>query len=75
VDRSYIGPVIFAVIVFGLGISCVAFPYKIRSMTVKLTGGRSALLSSNQTIPSIRFGGIAAIVMAILIGLVLIRGD
>ena len=65
-EKSIIPPAIFAIILFGLGISGLLFPYNIRSVFLRLIGDKREPFPS-QTIPSIRFGGLVGILMAIFI--------
>ena len=61
-------PAIFAVVMLGVGIAALLFPYNVRSAFLKLMGGKDestySLFGMKQTIPSIRFAGAVGILMA-----------
>ena len=72
-ERSNIPPAIFAVILFGVGIAGLLFPYKIRAAFLRLIGNKHEQFPS-QTIPSIRFGGPTGILMAIFVVWAILSG-
>jgi hypothetical protein len=66
------------VMMLAIGIAGLFFPHDVRSYLLKLMGVRdgstNGLLSSAQTIPSIRFGGAVGILMGVFVAWMVWRG-